>query len=117
MARERKQVVLLREVGARLREVRRARGETQARVAEGAGLDPQSVQRAEQGKVALSLVRLHAIASYLGITMSEIFEDVGKPVPATPWDPQEAAVLDLWHRIDSAKRGLVLRVLEVFTGD
>ena len=48
----------LTDLGARLAAVRRERGLTQEQVAEVVGVDPQTIQRAENGRTSLSLARL-----------------------------------------------------------
>jgi transcriptional regulator with XRE-family HTH domain len=104
---------LVRSVGARLAAARKARALTQEAVAELAGVDPQTVQRAEAGRVSLSLPRLKLLADALGVPMTVLF-DVAPEVPAAPWDPDDARIVALWRRVPPARRELALRVLGAF---
>ena len=101
-------------LGARLREIRKIRGMTQAQVAEVASLDPQNLQRAETARVALSVDRLWKVARALGVPMAELFADVGAEVPATPWDEDEAKVVARWRNVPADRRELLLRVIDEF---
>lgn len=87
---------------------------TQAAVAEACGVDPQTIQRAEQGKVALSLLRLQAVADGLGVPLADLFVSVGHPVPEAPWSADEATVVAEWRRVAAEHRPLALRVLRAF---
>jgi len=108
---------LLRGLGARISEVRRERGLTQEALAEAAGVDPQTVQRAETGRVSLSVPRLQVLADALGIKMADLFLDVGGPVPEVPWTTDEAAVVAAWRRVPEERQGLALRLLQEFGKD
>ncbi len=104
---------LLRAVGTRLHEARRARHLTQEALSELVGVDPQTVQRAEAGRVSLSLPRLKALADALGVTLADVFGDT-PGVPDAPWDPSEAALVALYRRIPEDRRELAMRVLSEF---
>jgi len=114
MVAQRQQGRLLHLLGARLAEIRRARKFTQERLAEAADVDPQTIQRAETGKVSLSLSRLQLIATALGIPMTELFAGIGTPIPEPPWSPEEALVVREWRAIPEDRRQLALRVLAAF---
>ena len=101
---------LIRAVGARLAAARRARGLTQEAVAERAGVDPQTVQRAEAGRVSLSVPRLKLLADALGIPMDSLFHP-SAVLPEAPWDPEDAKVVAVWRRVRADRRDLALRVL------
>ena len=103
---------LLAAVGARIAEIRRARGLTQATVAVMAGLDPQSFQRAESGRSSLSIPRMARIASALGVSLTDLFASGAAPVPASPWEPSEQAAGAAWRRIPAERRDLALRLLD-----
>ena len=102
-------------LGARIAQIRHERGLTQEQVAEQAGIDPQTVQRAEVGRSALSLARLRVIAGVLGVTMPELFAEVGTAIPAPELDPAEIKVTSVWKKIPADRRGLALKVLKAFT--
>lgn len=55
---ERSAKEMVQEIGQRLAAVRRARGWTQAVLADKLGLEKESVSRLESGKVAISIERL-----------------------------------------------------------
>lgn len=102
---------LLEAIGARIAEVRKERELTQAAVAEIAGLDPQSFQRGETGRSALSVPRLRRIAAALGVPVASLFESVGDQVPPSPWSADEVTVAAAWRRIPADRRELALRLL------
>ncbi len=77
-------------------------------MAERAGLDAQTIHRIEAAKIAVSLLRLRALALALGISLSEV---VGEP-GATPAPAAEVAVL--WSRLPEDRRELALRLLRDF---
>lgn len=104
----------LRDVGARLAELRRSRGLTQDRLAEAIGVDPQTVQRAETGRAALSLSRLRDIADTLDIGLAELFREVHTPIVVQGTDPQAVEALALWRGIPAERRELAMRVLREF---
>lgn len=103
---------LLADLGARLAELRHARGMTQADVAESSDLDPQSYQRAERGRISLSIPRLRRIATALGVPLAELFAGVGADVPEVPWQGTEAKVAATWRRVPEERRAMALRVLQ-----
>lgn len=58
--------------GARLREVRLARGLSQEALADAAGLDRTYVSSAERGRRNVSLLTIHRLAAALGTTPDEL---------------------------------------------
>ena len=105
----------LRAVGARLAEIRHERGLTQEVVAEQAGVDPQTIQRAETGRTALSLSRLRVISGVLGVGMAELFTGVGEPIPEPVMDPDEIRLNSIWKKIPADRRDLAMKVMKAFT--
>lgn len=110
----------LRAVGARLAEVRRARQLTQEQLAELVGVDPQTIQRAETGRTALSLVRLRTIAQALGIALAELFavED-GQlaSVPESPWPEDEMQAAIAFKAIPAERRVWAVKMLRALGGE
>ncbi len=102
---------LLTTIGARIAELRHAMGMTQAVVAEAAGLDPQSYQRAETGRSSLSLPRMRRVADALGVPFSALFVTAGGEIPVSPWRPGDAEAAGVWTRVPDERRELALRVL------
>ena len=104
----------LRAVGTRLSEVRRDRGLTQEQLAELVGVDPQTIQRAETGRTALSLLRLRAIARALGVGLAELFtaEDGQlSGVPEAPWVDDELQAAVAFKAIPEDRRRWAVKVL------
>jgi len=62
---------ILEKFGARVREIRLAKGWTQERFAAEAGLSRQYVGDVERGTRNISLVNIHKLAVALGVPMSE----------------------------------------------
>ena len=105
----------LRDVGARLAEVRRTRGLTQEQLAEIVGVDPQTIQRAETGRTSLSLLRIRRVADALDVNLGELFREVGAEMPEQWLEPGAAELLAVWSGVPEARRALALRVLRAFS--
>ncbi|WP_439559684.1 helix-turn-helix domain-containing protein [Dyadobacter sp.] len=65
---------LLKQLGLRIRELRKAKNITQAELAHIIAKDQQSIQRLEAGKINPSFYYLYEIATGLGISMQEIIQ-------------------------------------------
>jgi transcriptional regulator with XRE-family HTH domain len=99
-------------LGARIRELRRARGDTQASLGERVGLTYQQVQKYENGANRISALMLIKLAQALNTTVDELLSSVE---PATPDVSEVERLLDAFARIQSAKkRTLVLQLVEAF---
>lgn len=59
-------------IGTRIRELRRARGWTQARLAELSGIEPSNLSHIERAATKLSLPTLVAIANALEVSLDEL---------------------------------------------
>ena len=59
-------------IGRRIKEIRTARGWTQARLAEESGIEPSNVSHIERAATKLSLPTLISIANALNVTLDEI---------------------------------------------
>jgi transcriptional regulator with XRE-family HTH domain len=62
-----------REFGARLRELRRARGISQIALAHAAEIDPTYLSAVEQGRRNVSLVNIRALAKALDVAPGTLF--------------------------------------------
>ena len=74
---------LLTQIGAQIRELRRTRGVTQRALAEQAELSPRFLAQVEAGEGNISVKRLAAIASALGVRPAELLEP-RTPAPERP---------------------------------
>ena len=59
-------------IGSRIRELRTAKGWTQATLAEESGVEPSNISHIERGATKLSLPTMVSIANALGVTLDEI---------------------------------------------
>lgn len=105
---------LLEAVGRRIVALRKDRGLTQARLAEKIGIREQSLGRAENGKAALGLERLHELAVALGCSVSDLVVDIDTEIPKSPWPAEDVEASDTWRRIPKRRRALALKVLKQF---
>jgi transcriptional regulator with XRE-family HTH domain len=63
-----------KQFGARLRQVRRAKGLSQEAVALACGLDRSYVGSVERGERNISLVNIHKLARALGVRAKDLFQ-------------------------------------------
>jgi transcriptional regulator with XRE-family HTH domain len=70
-----KETAFLREIGARIREQRDARGRTQAELAEQCSLHRTFIGSVERGERNVSILNLRLIASVLRISLASLFRD------------------------------------------
>ena len=68
---------IVKQVGNAIRTARKARGMTQLQLAVEAGVNAQTIHRAETGSLALTIGKLAAIAEALGVSPSAL--------PAEAW--------------------------------
>jgi transcriptional regulator with XRE-family HTH domain len=73
------QDVIVRRFAARLREVRRSRGLTQAQLAERASVTPSYMTRLENGAVAPGIDLVNRLAVALGTTVADLLPADGPP--------------------------------------
>lgn len=59
-------------IGSRIREIRKEKGWTQAKLAEKSGVEPSNISHIERAATKLSLPTLINIANALGVTLDEI---------------------------------------------
>lgn len=77
--REKRQTPTTIEFGRRLRALRTARGMSQHKLAEVAGLDKNWPTEAERGYINPTLETLEKLASALGVDVSELIADTPPP--------------------------------------
>lgn len=61
-------------LGTRIREIRKAKGLSQERLAELVGIEPRHVSRIEVGKSYPTISRLEKLSMVLGVTMRDFFD-------------------------------------------
>ncbi len=66
--------VLLKNLGERIREIRKEKGITQVQLAHSIGKDQQSIQRLEAGNINPSYHYLYEIANGLGVNLDELMK-------------------------------------------
>lgn len=103
---------LLLQIGVRLRELRAAAGLTQVRLAELAGLQPNSISLMESGSVAPTLTTLTNLARGLGVRPMDMldFHSGAAPSPS-PADAEEAELLQSFRSLDPGNKVLVRGLL------
>lgn len=69
---------LLKDLGERIRTVRKDKGITQLQLAHSIGKDQQSIQRLEAGNINPSYIYLQEIADGLSITLLELLQSPAK---------------------------------------
>jgi len=106
--------LLVRQVGARIAQLRKDQSVTQEQLAERVGAAPQTVRRIERGHSSPPLGRLLAIAAALGVTIHDLFDGVEIEVPAPSWDTDEAIVVELWKATPPELRPLLVQVMGRF---
>jgi len=98
-------------LGMRVREVRKLRGLSQERLAEGVGVDPKQISRIEGGKSAPSLDTLDAIARSLQVEMKDLL-DFQHLVAEGSLEDQALRLLGM---MDEERKRLAVRVLRIFS--
>ncbi|HTK18280.1 MAG TPA: helix-turn-helix transcriptional regulator [Mucilaginibacter sp.] len=69
---------LLKDLGERIRTIRKEKGITQLQLAHSIGKDQQSIQRLEAGNINPSYIYLQEIADGLSITLLELLQSPAK---------------------------------------
>jgi transcriptional regulator with XRE-family HTH domain len=99
--------------GRRLRELRLARGLSQAEVAEGAGVTPEYVSRIECGRAGPSMAAIARLARALGVEAKALF-DFGQPARGHETAVERLAYLAAGA--SGADQRLILRLAESVLG-
>lgn len=97
---------LRKQVGGRLKELREARGLTQAQLAHLLGKSWETISNFERGKTLPSLVTLEQVAGVLGLSMREFFDD--RPVQRSTG--QLDALMAQMATLSEKERSLVLEL-------
>ena len=93
-------------LGARVREVRKARGATQEWLAEKVGVDPKQISRIEGGKSFPSMDTLESIAVNLQVEMKDLldFRHLAE-------ENLDAEVLRIFGMMDEKTKRMTIRIL------
>ena len=95
--------------GKRFKEIRKKFGYTQDKMAEIAGIEPQSISKIESGKNFPLLTNLDKIADKLGIEMEDFFCYEHKIEP----DGLKDALLDIFNSLEQSDKEKLLRIARV----
>ncbi len=85
-------------IGARLRELRKARGLTQAELARQIGIQQSDLSRMEKGTYRVSLDNLFKILTVFGMDMAQFFSE-RSPVEAPPSRPLSREDMQTLHML------------------
>jgi transcriptional regulator with XRE-family HTH domain len=98
---------ILSNLGPRIRDLRRARGLTQERIAEQTGIKAESISRIETGAAVPDLRTLVALADALGVPAGEVLA-----LPATEADDELTVLVGMWSDLSPNDKRLLLRLAE-----
>ena len=101
---------IVKEVGDAIRTARKARGMTQLQLAVEAGVNAQTIHRAEAGSMALTIGKFAAIAEALGVSPAQLLAAGGE---AAEVSVEEAVLLGVWRRLDDRARPSLLRLMDL----
>ena len=79
-------------------------------MAASAGLQTETISRAENGHLCPSLPSLAAIATALGCGLADIV-DADRPLPPPDLSPADTEMLGAWRRLSQRERGAVLALV------
>lgn len=96
-----------RQIGAAIRARRKAKGWTQAQLAEAISVEKETISRFETGSISPTLERLVHLAETLGCPVGELFRP-----PSDMIDSDAATIAALIHTLPEGRRALVVRLVE-----
>lgn len=107
-------VVSPKDVGGRLRRLRRERRLTQAELARQIGIQQSDLSRMEKGEYRVSLDNLFKILGVFEIKMADFFNEAASPVAARtqPLARDDMQMLQMIRRLSSGGRREVMEFLE-----
>jgi transcriptional regulator with XRE-family HTH domain len=92
------------EIGAAIAVRRKAKGLTQAQVAEMMGVEKETISRIETGVISPTLNRLRQIAEILDCSLSDLFRS-----DSTAVSDQAESISDMIHSLPEDEREMVVR--------
>jgi len=102
--------LLYRVIGTRIRRARKAKGLSQARLAETVQVQPETMSRYETGAIPLSLSKLFEIAAALDVGV-EVLLDVPRTRRSTEEERRETEMVDLWRLLDDEGQDAIINLL------
>lgn len=106
---------LAREVGALIAARRKARGLTQAQVAEAINVEKETISRIETGAISPTLIRLKQLSQTLGCSLGDLLRHHSDKV-----EDQAATLAEMMGELSEAERtlllGFVADVVKLFRG-
>lgn len=97
-------------VGSAIAELRRARGLTQAKLAEMINLEQEAISRWERGTRVPTLYRLQQLSDALECTVDDLLRRGSRHI-----DDQTAVVADALKGLEADERALVISFVQQFT--
>ena len=101
---------LLALIGRRIAEARRARGMTQAELAEAVGIETITLSRYETGSRGPSISTIDLAAYALGVEIGDLV-DRGRELPPPQHSPDVEEAVRVLDGLDGERRDLALRLL------
>ena len=102
---------LRKQLGKRIRQLRKARGWTQQDVAEKAHLDPKYLGAVERGERNITVDNVEKIATGFGLEVHQLFLFSAPAVPIQDETMTGAKIRDLLEHSDPGRKQLMWRVL------
>jgi transcriptional regulator with XRE-family HTH domain len=101
------EILTSKELGAKLREFRKAKGLTQEQLAERTGVSFQQIQQYESGRTRMNTDKLQAVALAMSIPVAAFFSEV-----VAPLSPDEEQLLNAFRSIPTPEvRQFILHCL------
>ncbi|MGU7852984.1 helix-turn-helix domain-containing protein [Burkholderia orbicola] len=107
---ETQDALLASRVGAAIAEIRRARGLTQAKLAEMINLEQEAISRWERGMRAPTLYRLQQLSDALDCSVDQLLQR-----GSTRVDDQLATIAGALEQLDADERVLVVQFVKQFS--
>jgi transcriptional regulator with XRE-family HTH domain len=102
---------LRKQLGQRIRQLRKARGWTQQDVAEKANLDPKYLGAVERGERNITVDNIEKIAAGFGLEAQQLFLFSAPAEPVQDEPMTEAKLHDLLEHSDPDRKQLMWRIL------
>jgi transcriptional regulator with XRE-family HTH domain len=114
---QKKRIITSREIGAKLKELRKSMGVSQEAFAEVLGVTFQQVQRYEKGTNKLNVENIQVVAHALGVPVSAFLPDEGGSFPDKSYlslSTDEMRLVRLYRQIpDSQTRNLAVQFVKL----